>query len=183
MAVREGLLTLLAERPRHGYELKALFERSTGELWTLNTGQVYTTLERLERDGFVEPDPTAEDDDAPRRRPYRLTDAGRDEVEAWLQAPIGTDSPPRDELVMKVLLAAHRDPRAALALIDAQRHELLAALHELRQSQRDANGGALAARLVADAQAVRVEADLRWLDLCVDRLTHISGGTGGRNMR
>lgn len=173
MAVREGLLTLLAERPRHGYELKAAFEASTGELWRLNTGQIYTTLERLERDGLVEPDPGAGGDDA-RRRPYRLTGAGRDEVEAWLRAPIGSDSPPRDELVMKVLLAARRDRAAALALIDAQRHQLLSTLHDLRRDQR-ARGDDLAGRLVADAQAVRVEADLRWLDLCVDRLS------GGRN--
>jgi DNA-binding PadR family transcriptional regulator len=174
MAVREGLLTLLAERPRHGYELKAAFEASTGELWRLNTGQIYTTLERLERDGLVEPDPGAGDDE--RRRPYRLTGAGRAEVEAWLRAPIGSDSPPRDELVMKVLLAARRDPATALSLIDAQRHQMLSTLHDLRRDQR-AGDDDLAARLVADAQAVRVEADLRWLDLCVDRLS------GGRSTR
>ena len=47
MAVREGLLALLANGPRHGYQLKTGFESATGGMWPLNVGQVYTTLERL----------------------------------------------------------------------------------------------------------------------------------------
>ena len=53
MAVREGLLALLNEGPRHGYQLKTEFEAATGGVWPLNVGQVYTTLDRLERDGLV----------------------------------------------------------------------------------------------------------------------------------
>jgi DNA-binding PadR family transcriptional regulator len=176
MAVREGLLLLLAEQPRHGYELKTLFEQRTGELWQLNTGQIYTTLERLERDGLVEPTDEVAAADA-RRRAYRLTDAGRDETEAWLGAPLAPDTP-RDELVMKVLLvAASGDHTAALATIDGHRHELLARLQEVRRRQRAA-APTLSARLVADALAVRAEADLRWLDLCVERLARHNGREG-----
>jgi DNA-binding PadR family transcriptional regulator len=180
MAVREGLLLLLAEQPRHGYELKTLFEQRTGELWQLNTGQIYTTLERLERDGLVEP--TGEVSDDARRRSYRLTEAGRHEAATWLGGPTAADTP-RDELVMKVLLVTAGDDRAAaLATIDAHRHELMARLQEVRQRQRAAPAGTLSARLVADALAVRAEADLRWLDLCVERLRHDderNGGDGG----
>ena len=53
MSVREGLLALLAEQPRNGHQLKLEFEFATGAVWPLNVGQVYTTLERLERDGLV----------------------------------------------------------------------------------------------------------------------------------
>jgi DNA-binding PadR family transcriptional regulator len=170
MAVREGLLLLLAEQPRHGYELKTLFEQRTGELWQLNTGQIYTTLERLERDGLVEP--TGEVAHDARRRAYRLTDSGRDEAEAWLGGPTAADTP-RDELVMKVLLVAAGDDReAALATIDAHRHELLARLQDVRKRQRAAGPATLSGRLVADALVVRAEADLRWLDLCAERLRH-----------
>jgi DNA-binding PadR family transcriptional regulator len=177
MAVREGLLLLLAEQPRHGYELKTLFEQRTGELWQLNTGQIYTTLERLERDGLVEP--TGEVSDDARRRSYRLTEAGHHEATAWLGTATAADTP-RDELVMKVLLVTAGDDRAAaLATIDAHRHELMARLQEVRQRQRAAPAGTLSARLVADALAVRAEADLRWLDLCVERLRHDDGRNGG----
>jgi DNA-binding PadR family transcriptional regulator len=176
MAVREGLLLLLAEQPRHGYELKTLFEQRTGELWQLNTGQIYTTLERLERDGLVEP--TGEVGADARRRSYRLTPTGRDEAAAWLGGPTGADTP-RDELVMKIpLVTAGDDRAAAVDAIDTHRHELLARLQEIRRRQRAAAPLTLSARLVADALAVRAEADLRWLDLCAERLRH-EGGAGG----
>jgi DNA-binding PadR family transcriptional regulator len=182
MAVREGLLLLLAEQPRHGYELKTLFEQRTGELWQLNTGQIYTTLERLERDGLVEPTGEVAASDA-RRRSYRLTAAGQDEAAAWLAGTTANDTP-RDELVMKILLvAASGDHEAALATIDGHRHELLARLQEVRRRQRAASTASetLSARLVADALAVRAEADLRWLDLCAERLRQRArvGANGG----
>jgi DNA-binding PadR family transcriptional regulator len=180
MAVREGLLVLLAEQPRHGYELKTEFERRTGTLWRLNTGQVYTTLDRLQRDGLVEPAPA---DAAPpgtdeRRRAYRLTDDGRAAAQGWLDAHDGDDTPPRDELVMKVLLAAPGPLADALAVIDLHRHELLARLQDIRRQRRtEPNGRAhdeddtvLARQLCDDVLVVRIEADLRWLDLCTDRL-------------
>jgi DNA-binding PadR family transcriptional regulator len=167
MGVREGLLVLLADRPRHGYELKTLFEQRTGALWSLNTGQIYTTLERLERDDLVEP--TGEVEGDARRRGYRLTATGRKEAAAWLEASTAADTP-RDELVMKVLLLATGDDgKAALDTIDAHRHALLARLQDVRRRQR-AQPDDLGARLVADALAVRAEADLRWLDLVVERL-------------
>src|SRR3954470_377962 len=53
MAVREGLLALLREQESYGYQLKTGFERATGGVWPLNVGQVYKTLDRLERDGLV----------------------------------------------------------------------------------------------------------------------------------
>src|SRR5438105_10009725 len=160
VAVREGLLLLLEERPRHGYELRSEFEARTASLWRLNSGQVYTTLERLERDGLVASEPDDEDPSG-RRRTYQLTDAGRTEVAAWFEAPTSDWEPPRDELVMKVLLAAHRELNGALAVVDRHRHDLLGRLQELRRHQRAA-ADALATRLVADVLAVRLEADLRW---------------------
>lgn len=168
MAVREGLLLLLEERPRHGYELRSEFEARTASLWRLNSGQVYTTLERLERDGLVASEPDDEDPSG-RRRTYQLTDAGRREVAVWFEAPTAEADPPRDDLVMKVLLAAHRELTGALAVVDQHRHDLLGRLQELRRHQRAAADG-LAGRLVADVLAVRLEADLRWLDLTEERL-------------
>jgi DNA-binding PadR family transcriptional regulator len=168
VAVREGLLLLLEERPRHGYELRSEFEARTASLWRLNSGQVYTTLERLERDGLVVSEPDDEDPSG-RRRTYQLTDAGRKEVAAWYEAPTAEGDPPRDDLVMKVLLAAHRELTGALAVVDRHRHDLLGRLQELRRHQRAAPDG-LPGRLVTDVLAVRLEADLRWLDLTEERL-------------
>ena len=166
MSVPDGLLTLLRDGPKHGYQLASDFAERTAGVWSLNTGQVYTTLDRLSRDGFVAAE---EGDDADsRRRPWRLTPAGRERAERWLaSAPAPTTD--RDDLVLRVMLAAAVDPTAALAVVDGQRHQLVARLQEIRRRQRAASGELLA-RLAADAAAVRVESDLRWLDLAEQRL-------------
>ncbi len=56
VSVRHALLALLSEGPKYGLQLREEFEARTGEVWPLNVGQVYTTLQRLERDGLVESD-------------------------------------------------------------------------------------------------------------------------------
>ena len=61
MSVRYALLALLSEGPKYGLRLREEFEARTGEVWPLNVGQVYTTLQRLERDGLVASDGATED--------------------------------------------------------------------------------------------------------------------------
>jgi len=171
MAVREGLLALLDQAPRHGYQLKVEFEAVTGGVWPLNVGQVYTTLDRLQRDGFVS---AAESDDDGPQRIYELTAAGREELGGWWQTVPRDDPPPRDELMLKVLFAIERGPDQGLEVITRQRSALLALLQTSRRDARasiDAAANELAAQLVADAVVVRAEADLRWLDLCESRIS------------
>ena len=172
MAVREGLLALLDEGPQHGYQLKTGFETATGGVWPLNVGQVYTTLERLERDGLV----TATDEGTRGgagggpQRSYSLTAAGREELGTWWRAVPQDDPPPRDELMLKVLMAIERGHDHALNVIPRQRTALVGLLQVARRGHRGVEAD-LAARLVADATVVRAEADLRWLDMCESRLT------------
>ncbi len=54
MSVRHALLALLSEGSKYGLQLRQEFEARTGEVWPLNVGQVYLTLQRLERDGLIE---------------------------------------------------------------------------------------------------------------------------------
>lgn len=170
MSVPDGLLVLLRDEPKHGYRLASDFADRTAGRWSLNSGQVSTTLDRLARDGFVEP--AGPDPRDPRRRRVRLTTAGQDRAETWLASPPDPE-PHRDELVLRVLLAAAADPRAALDLVAQQRAELVGHLQAVRRDQRSA-GTDLLARMAADAGAVHTEAELRWLDLCEDRLrTHL----------
>jgi DNA-binding PadR family transcriptional regulator len=173
MAVREGLLALLREGPRYGYQLKTEFEAATGGAWTINVGQIYTTLDRLGRDGLVVIDETDE------QKLYSITLAGVDELGAWWEAVPSEDPPPRDELMLKMLLAIELGPEHALAVITKHRTALTTLLQRRRRAASEQAGGSngtrsgeeLAAALVADALIVRAEADLRWLDLCEARLT------------
>jgi DNA-binding PadR family transcriptional regulator len=98
--VRHALLALLSEGPKYGLQLRQEFESRTGEVWPLNVGQVYTTLQRLERDGFVESDGS----DGP-QKVFSITPEGAEELAAWLRTPPDVVPPPRDELVIKVLVA------------------------------------------------------------------------------
>jgi DNA-binding PadR family transcriptional regulator len=166
MSLRQGLLALLHEEPKHGYQLKVEFEAATGGMWPINVGQVYTTLDRLVRDGFVIAD-TGE------QKQYRLTPDGTQQLGAWWQAVPADDPPPRDELMVKVLLAVATTPEHALEVITAQRTAVLELLQQRRRRQLHAGRDEtpLAEQLADDALVVRAESDLRWLDLCESRLT------------
>src|SRR5579862_8983882 len=100
MSVRHALLALLSEGPKYGLQLRQEFEARTGEVWPLNVGQVYTTLQRLERDGMVESD----DEEGPQKG-FRITNEGEAELASWLHTPPDLSSPPRDEMVIKILIA------------------------------------------------------------------------------
>ncbi len=177
MAVREGLLALLEHGPRYGYQLKTEFEHATGGVWTLNVGQVYTTLDRLERDGLVVMTTVGHD----AQKSYTITPSGIAELGSWWEAVPADDPPPRDELMLKVLMAIEHGPEHALAVLIRQRTALLALLQRRRRERfeaEEASGNsndafdpdALASHLVTDALLVRAEADLRWLDLCEARI-------------
>lgn len=172
MAVREGILALLVRGPRYGYQLKTEFESATGGVWDLNVGQVYSTLDRLARDGFVVVD---EVDDQKR---YDLTASGREELAAWWANLPLSEPPPRDDLILKVLLAVETDPERALDIVTSHRTALIQLL-QLRRRDARAGTADLATTLAADAFAVRAEADLRWLDLCEQRILDRSRSING----
>lgn len=168
MGVREGLLALLDRAPTHGYQLRAALEESVGSLWTVNVGQVYSTLQRLERDELVVPD--GDEPDESGRLPYALTAAGREDVVAWLRAPQPRTDDVRDELVLKVLLARRTGLVDPLEVIDAQRTATMQALQGFTQ-RRAALADTDLERLVSlDRLALRARAELDWLDLVEERL-------------
>ena len=133
MSVRHALLALLSEGPKYGLQLREEFEARTGEVWPLNVGQVYTTLQRLERDGLVEAEDTG--DDGPQKG-FRITAAGAEELTRWLRTPPDLASPPRDELVMKVLVAVRVPGTDVHEVIQAHRRYLVRADAAVDQDQR-----------------------------------------------
>ncbi|MBK5224732.1 MAG: PadR family transcriptional regulator [Acidimicrobiia bacterium] len=174
MSVREGLLSLLEEGPNYGFQLKTQFEAATGGTWALNVGQVYTTLDRLERDGLVSVD------EVEGQKVYRLTAAGHDELEQWWASVPSDGPPPRDDMLIKLLLALPHGRDHALDVLSRQRTALVQILQARRRAATDdaarppradaPPANHFAASLVADAVLMRAEADLRWLDRCEARI-------------
>jgi DNA-binding PadR family transcriptional regulator len=163
MSVRFGLLALLDEAPSHGYQLKTAFERRTGGNWALNIGQVYTTIQRLERDGLVESVPgESEDED---RREYRITPMGREQLAAWFDHPVVPEAPARDELTIKVLLAVAAGDVDVSALLQRQRRASIEQLQAYTRRKAKADPDRDVAFLILlDNLIFRTEAEIRWLD-------------------
>lgn len=170
MSVRHALLALLSEGPKYGLQLGQEFESRTGDVWPLNTGQVYTTLQRLERDGYVEGDDAGED--GPQKR-YRITTPGVDELDAWLRTPPDTWAPPRDELVIKVLVALRVPGVDVVDVIQVHRRRVIETMHYYTRLKEDAAEHEVGLLLVADAELFRLDAIIRWLDAADARIKRI----------
>jgi len=167
MSVRHALLALLSEGPKYGLQLRQEFEAKTGEVWPLNVGQVYTTLQRLERDGLIESDDTEEEGP---QKTFHLTDEGADELQEWLRTPGDDSAPPRDELVIKVLVALTVPGVAVDEVLQVHRRHLIQLMQRYTRLKQDAAADDVGLALVADAEIFRIEAQVRWLDAADVRL-------------
>jgi DNA-binding PadR family transcriptional regulator len=167
MSVRHALLGLLSEGPKYGLQLRQEFEAGTGDVWPLNVGQVYTTLQRLERDGLVESDDA---DDAGPQKGFRITVEGREELTQWLRTPPDLSSPPRDELVIKVLVAMRMPGVDVHDVIQTHRRYLVELMQQWTHLKEDEAGVDLAFALVVDAELFRLDSVVRWLDTADGRI-------------
>jgi DNA-binding PadR family transcriptional regulator len=170
MSVRHALLALLTEGPKYGLQLRQEFEARTGEVWPLNVGQVYTTLQRLEREGYAGSDEA--DRDGVQKR-YRITDAGAAELDRWLRTPPGSVPPPRDELVMKVQVAARLPGVDVRDILQAHRRQAVQEMQRYTTLKAESSPDDVGLGLVVDAELFRLEAVVRWLDAADARLVRL----------
>jgi len=159
-------LALLSEGPKYGLRLQQEFEERTGEVWPLNVGQVYITLQRLERDGLVE---SGDEGGAGPQKRFVITPAGVAELDGWLRTPAGDVPPPRDELVIKVLISLRVPGANVRDIVQVHRR------HMIESMQRYSHMKAAAAEdvglaLIADAELFRLDGIVRWLDAADVRL-------------
>lgn len=168
MTVRHALLALLSEGAKYGLQLRQEFESRTGEVWPLNVGQVYLTLQRLERDELVESD--GGDRDGPQKM-FRITAAGAEELAAWLRTPPDLTNPPRDELVIKVLVALRLTGVDVPEILQVHRRHLVELMQRYTHIKAEAAPDDLSLPLVADAELFRLESVVRWIDAAEVRLS------------
>jgi len=165
MSVPHALLGLLEREPRHGYDLKRLFDRYFAPDRPVAFAQVYATLGRMEQRGLVRVE-AVERAEGPDRRRYGITTGGVAELERWLAEPLAPEPHLQADLFTKVVLAILSN-RPVEPVVDAERHTHLERMRELTAVRRTAP---LQVALLADYCLFHLEADLRWLDLTAARI-------------
>ena len=173
MSVKEGLLAVLGREDAYGYQLKQELEAATGGAWQINVGQVYTTLQRLERDGLVR----SVDTDEQGRIRYSLTDAGRVELAGWMSSPVELAAAGRDEISLKILLATTSDVEEARRVVEVQRGATMSVLQDYTALKAADDDPDLAWLLHLDRLIFSAEAELRWLELVESRLESLPAGS------
>ena len=166
--VAHGLLGLLEDRPKHGYELRRSFDERLAGGRPLRSGQVYSTLGRPERDGRVA-EVGGEQGPGPERRLYEITADGVQELERWLATPEPAEQYLQSVVYAKVVVALSSG-RSAQAVLDAQRDRHVAAMRTLT---REKEQGDLAAVVRADFALLHLDADIRWIDLTLARVARL----------
>lgn len=170
MSIRQSLLAILDQGSCYGYQLRTEFDRRTGGMWPLNVGQIYQTLDRLERDGLV----GRGESDREGRAYYEITDAGSLAAGDWLASPVDRRATARDELAIKLAVAATLPGVDIVHAVRVQRESTLSLLREVTAGRDSADQPEtpeeLARLLIVDGQIFRLESELRWLDHVEDRL-------------
>jgi DNA-binding PadR family transcriptional regulator len=173
LSVRNAILGLLAQKPRHGYELHAAFAAVGGATWDVKPAQIYTTLERLEESGLVQTESDLGEGNEPDRRIYAITRDGRDALKVWFEDGVPTEHQ-RDEFYVKLMIGLVSGEADPARIIQTQRSRLYQELHDVT-SQRDSHDpqSEMAQILLNDKAIMHLEADLRWLDMIEMRLEAI----------
>ena len=162
--VQEVLLALLAGEASHGYQLRARLALALGPLaGALNDGQVYVTLNRLEKSGLLASTRVGQAD-RPDRKVYELTPAGRERVATWLN-DTSWPKPAPAEFHLKLVAAAAAGLADPVGIVDRQRRELLTGLAQAQRAALTEPDGSVAA-LLLEGVVLRLQADLRWLEAC-----------------
>ncbi|WP_433169593.1 PadR family transcriptional regulator [Kribbella sp. CA-247076] len=175
--MQDAVLAMLAKEPSHGYRLRERLRGSLGPLGeSMNAGQIYVTLSRLEKAGLVVCERVDEQADRPDRKVYALTPAGQRRVAAWL-AEVDWPKPDLAEFHLKLAAAAAARLADPLELVDAQRRELLRRLREVQRAVLAEPRESIAG-LLLEGIALRLQADLRWLEACERRWPAIADESG-----
>lgn len=169
-----ALLGLLGTGASHGYDLKNSYDRWFGMKKPLAFGQVYSTLTRLSRNGWAEM-VGEEAGSGPDRKRYGITSAGRGRVQEWMFTPEVPSETLQSNLFAKTIIALLLGDPAGRVL-DLQRAQHTAQMRELT---REKKGAALETVLTCDYALFHIEADLRWIDLTVSRLSQLRAAVAG----
>lgn len=163
-----ALLGLLGPQPGYGYDLKHTYDHWFAGAKPLAFGQVYSTLARLIRDGFII-EAGYQSASGPERKRYAITEAGRHRIDEWMFTPDTPESTLQSTLFAKTVIALMLSDDAE-RLLDLQRAEHLNRMRELTRLKHDSD---LKSVLLVDHALLHIEADVKWIDLTAARLSEL----------
>ena len=175
MSLKHSILAVLSIGDCHGYQIRQEIESRTGQTWQINIGQIYSTLDRLERDNLI----VAEGPNPEGQIRYSITPEGKAEALEWLKAPVTQTTQIRHELAIKLALAVTLPGVDTELILQSQRISTLRNLQTLTTAKMNASESPsdLAWLLILDSQLFALEAELRWLDH-VEGLLLVSAARG-----
>lgn len=174
------LLGVLSYQPLTGYQIKQFMDNAAGHFWHAQMSQIYRTLDALEKDDAIT-STIQPQEIRPDRRVYEITQAGMDDLIAWLSEPMTTIAQNKDELMIRMYFAANVDRSVVLAQLHVQRalHQKQLHLYRNEIPQMIREGSQQNPHLAKDAIMWDItrrngelleEAYLRWLDETIERI-------------
>ena len=183
MSVKYAILGLLHYKDMHGYGIKEHLEKHFGYMWTVNYGQIYPALKKMQEQGQVTMSEVVQED-APDRKLYAITDKGRDDFRDWLHSDPEKKMVMRDPFLLRLTFFGFGDSERALELID-QQIALYEEHHEnrIRSAPKWKRGGDPYVKLLAELGLNLNEMMLEWLHTArreISRTKRMAAAAGGR---
>lgn len=162
MGVKYAILGLLHYTDMHGYQIKKHIEHNFGHMWTVNYGQIYPNLKKMEGEGLLRTREVAQQG-RPNKKRYSITDKGRKEFRAWLEKTPERGMLLRDPFLMRFVFFGFGDKERSLAIIEDQIRQ-----YDLQHAKRVKNLARwqkqdVYVRLIAQLGLDLNEAMLNWL--------------------
>jgi DNA-binding PadR family transcriptional regulator len=157
------MLRVLADEPRHGYEIKKSVERILGGR-SINNNVLYPALRRFEEQGAIERVAAEADPGRPPRNVYRLTDTGHDLLQAMIRDADPALLADDNEFQVRVAFFADLDPAARLKIIAARRSIIDAEIAHLASLRPEAAAASDWGLRVLDFSMERFRHERGWVD-------------------
>jgi DNA-binding PadR family transcriptional regulator len=169
--LRFFILGLLAQRSLSGYDVKGYLKNLGWLIGSPSAGSIYPALRSLLQGGLV----TVEVElrpDRPPRKVYTISEAGKRELDQWVDQPVGPSGSMK-AFMMRLILASHYAPDRLLALMRQRRAEVARHQQELTSSRAFTGTAAdLGQRMALEYALSVAHSELAWLDLELVRVSH-----------
>ncbi len=167
LTIEHVLLALLDPNPMHGYELYQELCQTQGisMIWNITQSMLYVMLEKLEEHGLLS-SRLVQAETYPPRKMFQITEAGRRSLDQWMKTPVRRPRQMRQEFLAKLIVARRYGPGEVMELIHSQQQACQCWMDQLQANFPSKDADHMDTWLVDTYRIHRLNALLKWLDLC-----------------